>query len=102
MARAKVKAIFNSNIPVDKDGNSIETIAQQTERLLNGNKYGDNNKQGRYHAMKKEMKGIETLFGNNYELGDGKGDKLIALLLSTAERWQGKLDGVTAEDSSDC
>ena len=95
---AKKKVIFNSNIPVDKDGNSIETVEDQTDRLLNGNKYGNNNKDGRGQKLVEALKSVETLFGGNYALADTASEKLIALLRSKADHWETLKMGTKSEE----
>ena len=94
---AKKKVIFNSNIPVDKDGNSIETVEAQTDRLLNGNHYGNNDKDGRGQKLVEALKSVETLFGSNYALSDTASEKLIALLRSKADHWDTLKMGTKSE-----
>ena len=93
----KKKVIFNSNIPVDKDGNSIEAVEDQTDRLLNGNHYGKNDKDGRGQKLVDALKSVETLFGGNYALADTASEKLIALLRSKADHWETLKMGTTTK-----
>ena len=94
---AKKKVIFNSNIPVDKDGNSIETVEAQTDRLLNGNKYGNNDKDGRGQKMDEALDSVETLFGSNYALSDTASEMLIAKLRAKADIWENLKAGSTTK-----
>ena len=95
MPKAKAKAKFTSNIPED------ESKVDQTIRLINGNKYGSNDKTGRGQKMNTALKHIEALFGSQYDMPKDKGLKLIDKLRTTADRWEGLLEGVTAEESEE-
>ena len=90
-AVVKEKAIFISHIPEE------ETVEEQTDRLLNGNKYKGNDKDGRGQKLVEALKSVETLFGSNYALSDTASEKLIALLRSKADHWDTLKMGTKSE-----